>query len=158
LIGPAANGLRREAGGGRHVCLRQSRRSQRLRHVRVQVRLARGRGQRTASMFAAGGRTEGAQLFRRIAAARGSRRREVRRGGVHGVRFAADGLIGRGCLAGAVYSVVLIVSTYIYIYILYLYITLGCIQYRECTQAKPTRQEHLVRANRPTQAEPTRRP
>jgi hypothetical protein len=36
-----------------------------------------------------------------------------------------------------------------YIYILYLYITPGCIQYRECTQAEPTRQ---VRANRPTQA------
>jgi hypothetical protein len=45
----------------------------------------------------------------------------------------------------------------IYIYILYLYITPGCIQYRECTQAEPTRQEHLVRANRPTQAEPTLR-
>jgi hypothetical protein len=43
---------------------------------------------------------------------------------------------------------------YLYIYILYLYITPGCIQYRECTQAEPTRQEHLVRANRPTQAEP----
>jgi hypothetical protein len=38
---------------------------------------------------------------------------------------------------------------------LYLYITPECIQYRECTQAEPTRQEHLVRANRPTQAEPT---
>jgi hypothetical protein len=36
---------------------------------------------------------------------------------------------------------------YIYIYILYLYITPGCIQYRECTQAEPTRQ---VRANRTT--------
>jgi hypothetical protein len=47
---------------------------------------------------------------------------------------------------------------YIYIYIPYLYITPGCIQYRECTQAEPTRQEHLVRANRPTQAEPTCRP
>jgi hypothetical protein len=45
----------------------------------------------------------------------------------------------------------------IYIYILYLYITPGCTQYRECTQAEPTRQEHLVRANRPTQAEPTLR-
>jgi hypothetical protein len=45
----------------------------------------------------------------------------------------------------------------IYIYTLYLYITPGCIQYRECTQAEPTRQEHLVRANRPTQAEPTLR-
>jgi hypothetical protein len=45
----------------------------------------------------------------------------------------------------------------IYIYILYLYITPGCIQYRECTQAEPTRQEHLVRANRPTQAESTLR-
>jgi hypothetical protein len=44
-----------------------------------------------------------------------------------------------------------------YIYILYLYIAPGCIQYRECTQAEPTRQEHLVRANRPTQAEPTLR-
>jgi hypothetical protein len=43
-----------------------------------------------------------------------------------------------------------------YIYILYLYITPGCIQYRECIQAEPT-QEHLVRANRPTQAEPTLR-
>jgi hypothetical protein len=42
-------------------------------------------------------------------------------------------------------------------YILYLYITPGCIQYRECTQAKPTRQKHLVRANHPTQAEPTLR-
>jgi hypothetical protein len=40
---------------------------------------------------------------------------------------------------------------------MYLYITPGCIQYRECTQAKPTRQEHLVRANRPTQAESTLR-
>jgi hypothetical protein len=47
------------------------------------------------------------------------------------------------------------ILTYIYIYILYLYIIPGCIQYRECTQAEPTRQEHLVRANRPTQAEPT---
>jgi hypothetical protein len=46
---------------------------------------------------------------------------------------------------------------YLYIYILYLYITPGCIQYRECTQAGPKRQEHLVRANRPTQAEPTLR-
>jgi hypothetical protein len=44
-----------------------------------------------------------------------------------------------------------------YIYILYLYITPGCIQYRECTQAEPTRQEHLIRANRPTQVEPTLR-
>jgi hypothetical protein len=44
-----------------------------------------------------------------------------------------------------------------YIYILYLYITPGCIQYRECTQAEPTRQEHLVRANHPTQAELTLR-
>jgi hypothetical protein len=42
-----------------------------------------------------------------------------------------------------------ICRTYVYIYILYLYITLGCIQYRECTQVEPTRQ---VRANRPTQA------
>jgi hypothetical protein len=32
-------------------------------------------------------------------------------------------------------------------YILYIYITPGCIQYRECTQVEPTRQEHLVRAN-----------
>jgi hypothetical protein len=34
---------------------------------------------------------------------------------------------------------VLISSRYIYIYILFLYITLACIQYRECTQAQPTR-------------------
>jgi hypothetical protein len=46
--------------------------------------------------------------------------------------------------------------SFLTIYILYLYITPGCIQYRECTQAEPT-QEHLVRANRPTQAEPTLR-
>jgi hypothetical protein len=46
---------------------------------------------------------------------------------------------------------------HIYIYTLYLYITPGCIQYRECTQAEPMRQEHLVRANHPTQAEPTLR-
>jgi hypothetical protein len=46
---------------------------------------------------------------------------------------------------------------YIYIYILYLYITLECIQYGECTQAETTRQEHLVRANHPTQPEPTLR-
>jgi hypothetical protein len=32
---------------------------------------------------------------------------------------------------------------------------LGCVQKR--VQAEPTRQEHLVRANRPTQAEPTLR-
>jgi hypothetical protein len=48
----------------------------------------------------------------------------------------------------------IIPALYIYIYI---YITPGCIQYRECTQAEPTRQEHLVRANRPIQAEPTLR-
>jgi hypothetical protein len=82
-------------------------------------------------------------------------------------------LIGLGCLLVmlmlllrthllvAFISVVLFTLKYkpsscspIYIYILYLYITPGCIQYRECTQAEPTRQEHLVRANRPTQAEP----
>jgi hypothetical protein len=42
-----------------------------------------------------------------------------------------------------------LIVSYIYIYILYLYITPGCIQYIECTQAEPTRQEHLVRAKPP---------
>jgi hypothetical protein len=46
---------------------------------------------------------------------------------------------------------------YIYIYIVFIYYTCY-IQYRECTQAEPTRQEHLVQANRPTQAEPPRMP
>jgi hypothetical protein len=42
-----------------------------------------------------------------------------------------------------------LIVSYIYIYILYLYITPVCIQYIECTQAEPTRQEHLVRAKPP---------
>jgi hypothetical protein len=49
------------------------------------------------------------------------------------------------------------VCVYIYIYILFLYITPGCIQYRECTQAQPTRPG----AHGPSQpihtAEPTQR-
>jgi hypothetical protein len=44
------------------------------------------------------------------------------------------------------------VGVVIYIYIVFIYYT-----WVECTQAEPTRQEHLVRANRPTQAEPTLR-
>jgi hypothetical protein len=58
---------------------------------------------------------------------------------------------------GSRYTCHIYTYIYIYIYILYLYITPECIQYKECTQAEPTRQEHLVRANRPTQAEPTLR-
>jgi hypothetical protein len=50
-----------------------------------------------------------------------------------------------------------VISTIAYIYILFLYITPGCIQYRECTQAQPTRPG----AHGPSQpihtAEPTQR-
>jgi hypothetical protein len=64
-------------------------------------------------------------------------------------RFGAQGR-GRAEARGAAeplpvdaYNSLLKSSRYIYIYTVFI-ITPGCIQYRECTQVEPTRQEHLV--------------
>jgi hypothetical protein len=48
-------------------------------------------------------------------------------------------------------------SILFHIYIMYLYITPGCIQYRECTQAEPTRPRAYGPSQPPHPAEPTLR-